>query len=172
VKKPKRDPAGTVPISLEVSVNGKHVAVMGVQGTGGISMGVSAWRPRSGRASVSMHLGGTDSNDLVWDRFYSWPAPRLRIGDEVRIRVVPPRRADPARFMTKYHRLDARDMPGAENPTFAVVQHVRIWADKADVLLSASHEGNAVRLTPKAARKVATALTRAVRRLAVRARRA
>ncbi len=170
MKKPKRTTAGTVPASFEVSINGKHVADMGVRGTGGISMGVSAWRPRSGRASVSMHLGGTDSNDLVWDRFYSWPTPRLRIGDEVRIHVVPPRRADRAKFMTKYHRLDARHMPGAENPTFVVVQHVTVWADKTDVLLGASHEGNAVRLTPNAARKVATALTRAARRLAVRAR--
>lgn len=157
----KRRGAARLPASFEVTLNGKRLAVMGMHGRGGINTRLSAWCPRWGRPSISMHLGGTDANDPVWDRFYSWPSPRLRIGDELRIRLVPPTRADEPKFITRYHRLDVNEMPAPENPSFVRIRHVGVWADKRHVLLAASDKGNVPRLTPRTARKVAEALRRA-----------
>jgi len=64
--------------------------------------------------------------------------------------------------MFKAHRFDVDQMPAPEYPTYAVVRNVSVWADKKSVLLRSSDKNrNVPRLTPKAARKVAKALTRA-----------
>lgn len=147
------------PVRFDVRLNGKRVAVMGVPGDGGIHVGVSAWFPGVG---LAIGMAGTDRGNPVWDRFYKWPAPKVRVGDEVTIRVV--RSPEPGRpkFMFKAHRFDIDQMPAPENPTYAVVRNVSVWADKKSVLLRSSDKNrNVPRLTPKAARKVAKALTRA-----------
>lgn len=162
---------------LDVAVNGKHVARMGMPGEGGVNVSVRSWSrgltsdlmtdPKSD--VLEMFLGGTDRNNPKWDRFYEWPVPRIRPGDEIVVRVrsgVP----DPPKFRSKSHRYDYAQGPGPENPTYAVVRTVSVWADRKSILLRASDKGNAPRLTAPGARKVARALLRAAEALEGRGR--
>jgi hypothetical protein len=166
-RRAKARPASPPPC-FSVRVNGKHVAKMGMPGEGGVNVSIRSWSrglisdlmtdPKSD--VLEMFLGGTDRNNPKWDRFYDWPAPRLRPGDEIQIRVedgVP----DKPKFRFKNHRFGEDQMPSPENPTYVVVRNVSVWADKGGVLLRANDKGNVPRLTANSARKVAEALIRA-----------
>jgi hypothetical protein len=165
---------------MDVAVNGKHVATMGMPGEGGFSANVSCWsraaspyrrRPR-GPDVLELYLGGTDRNNPTWDRFYEWPAPKqLRTGDEIVLRIIEGTTPDRPKFRMKTHRIDEDQFPSPENPTFVVVRNVSVWADKHNVLLRAYDKGNVPRLTAHAARKVARALVRAAKQLEHRRRR-
>lgn len=150
-RRAKARPASPPPC-VSVRVNGKHVAMMGMPGEGGVSINIGSWS-----RGLAMFLGGTDRNDPKWDRFYEWPAPRLRPGDEIQIRLedgVP----DEPKFRFKNLSFGEDQMPSQENPTYVVVRNVSVWADKWGVLLRANDKGNVPRLTPNSARKVAKAL--------------
>lgn len=172
----QKSSASRVPC-LDVTVNGKHVAKLGMPGEGGVNVSIRSWSrglvselmtgPR--RDVLEMHLGGTDRNLPKWDRFYEWPVPRLRVGDEVVVRVEDGS-PDKPKFEMKMHRFDEDQYPSPKNPTYVVVRNVSVWADKKNVLLRANDKGNVPRLTAVAARKVAKALLRAADELERRGR--
>ncbi len=73
--------------TFNVHVNGKRVCTAGLAGNGVLGAHVSSIRRKASRepAQLSLHVGGLDSatgEHLVWHE-----ALRLRVGDEIRIKV-------------------------------------------------------------------------------------
>ena len=76
---------------LLVKVNGKKVALMGVQGQGGVAATVSRWfdlshagekRRKSRRdRAFNVRMDVTDASDPAWHRMYAWPASQIGEGD-------------------------------------------------------------------------------------------
>jgi hypothetical protein len=170
---PRSAAADDVPCLL-VKVNGKKVALIGVQGSGGVSASIGRWWQASGaherkRAAqrdptFDVHLGVTDANDPTWHRMYKWPTARLRERDRVEVRVV---RGTPerGRFHGKYNRTGADDVPFERNDTYKIVGNVATWVDGTRVCLKErSVSRHPMSFTPAAARRLAKALMSAARR--------
>jgi hypothetical protein len=165
---------------LLVKVNGKKVALMGVQGQGGVAATVSRWfdlshagekRRKSRRdRAFNVRMDVTDASDPAWHRMYAWPASQIGEGDRVEMRVVlgTPERG---RFAGKYHRTRNEEVPFEKNDTYEVIGNVATWVDANRVYLKErrmSHQP--MRFSPAAARRIAKALMAAATRAERRAR--
>jgi hypothetical protein len=189
-----RREAGTMPVNkvrpqsaavdgvpcLLVKVNGKKVALMGVQGQGGVAATVSRWLDlphggEKGRASLrdrtfNVRMDVTDANDPAWHRMYVWPASRIEEGDRVELRVVfgTPERG---RFAGKYHRTRYEEVPFEKNDTYAVIGNMATWVDARRVYLKERRMSRPpMRFSPAAARQIAKALMAAASRIERRTR--
>lgn len=176
---PRRDAADEVPCLL-VKVNGKKVALMGVQGHGGVAATVSRWLDRphggeTGRAprsdrTFSVRMDVTDANDPAWHRMYIWPASQIEEGDQVELSVVlaTPERG---RFAGKYHRTRHEEVPFERNDTYAVIGNMATWVDARRVCLKERRMSREpMRFSPAAARRIAKALMAAATRAEQRTR--
>lgn len=161
--------------SLLVKVNGRRMALVGVQGRGGVSVSVGRWwkgpaaRQKNQAAkrepTFDLRLDVTDANDPTWDRMYAWPTARVREGDRVEVRVV---RGTPerGRFHGKYHRTRQEEVPFETNDTYAVIGTMAVWVDSRRVHLKERRTSRqAMSFTPSAARRVSKALIIAARRI-------
>jgi hypothetical protein len=160
---------------LLVKVNGKKVALLGLDGEGGVAATVNRWvdasrddgRTRRSRRdnTFNVRMDVTDANDPSWHKMYVWPVLQIEQGDLVEVRVVlgTPERG---RFAGKYHRTHYEEVPFEKNDTYEVIGNMATWADATRVYLKErriSHRP--MMFTAAAARRVAKALVDGARRV-------
>jgi hypothetical protein len=175
----RRATAEAVPC-LQVKINGKKIALVGLHGEGGVAATVSRWwqRPGGGQKrratqrdpTFNVRLDVTDANDPACHRMYAWPTVRVREGDRVEVRVIhgAPERG---RFHGKYNRTRGEEVPFEDNDTYTVIGNMATWVDGTRVCLKeSSMSRQPMRFTAAAARRVAKALMDAARHVERRTR--
>lgn len=159
---------------LQVKINGKTIALVGLDGQGSVTASVGRWwqRPGGGNqerratkhdSTFNVRVDVTDANDPTWHRMYAWPTVRVREGDCVEVHVV---RGIPerGRFHGKYNRTSGEEVPFEDNDTYTVIGRMATWADGARICLKErSMSRYPVRLTLVAARRLAKALMNVAR---------
>jgi len=152
---------------FEVLLNGKRLAIAGVDGQGNLyahlhwsrteHYGEGPWA----NGGLRLWVAGGDFNDPIWDRFRRWVDRPLGIGDRVEFRIVegPP---DPGRPLPRSRRIPVDQYPSRRNPTAVRVRGAKLWALEEGVLLCVGErfQGTA-QLSPNAARRLARGLARA-----------
>ncbi len=162
---------------LDVRVNGKRIAIAGVRGEGNVNAhiqwsrtkhyGEGPWATGALRLSVT----GGDFNDLDWDRFVRWVDRRLRVGDQVEIRVIEGVKPRPGRSLSRSKRIPLDEWPSRRNPTSVSVPGAEVCALSSRVWLGVGKRvlGTAS-LPPRQATKIGKGLIEAAE--VVRAREA
>lgn len=179
-RQPKRNEAlnrgtdlATANVRFEVFHNGHRVARAGIPGSAVLAAALT-WVRRDPdrqhpaangvyRHELFFRLGGLDSNDPERERHVRWPAPLIRLGDRLEIRIADDPRVDqPADEYAPS--IKKRPHPPPEgDPARVSVKDAVIWPAPSGVHLQALNmtEGGPVTLTPREAATLARALVRA-----------
>ena len=164
---------------FEVKVNGKRLALAGIQGEANMNAHLSWSRTTHygegmwARGGIRLFVGGGDFNDPVWDRFVGWVDRRLAIGDRVEIQVVHSPAPDRGRTSSRSRRIPLDEWPSRRNPTAVSVPGAKLYALTSTVLLLVGKKRflGTAQLTPAQARKIGRGLLDAAEAVTKRQRR-
>jgi hypothetical protein len=153
---------------LEITLNGKRLAVAGVPGQGNVNAHVfwsrTAHYGEGPYATGALRLAvrGSDLNDPVWDQFREWVDRPLEVGDHLEIRPVRCLAPDPGRRLPRSQRVPLNELPSRRNPTATRVRGAEACAVNDGVFLFVGRRlhGN-VLLSPAQARKIGRGLLNA-----------
>jgi hypothetical protein len=87
---------------FEILKNGERICVAGINGDGVLSLGVTYVKHAGEEGAHSLDISGLGMYDGSQNRQHhaAWPAPRISPGDEITIRILPPRKFDEPFGMT------------------------------------------------------------------------
>jgi hypothetical protein len=98
-------------IAYEVRINGKRITTAGLRRGGVLSL-ITNWISRppdarwknGGQWDASFRVGGLREGPRGMDEYLTWFRRDLRVGDEIIIRMVDARRADPPKEIERKRR--------------------------------------------------------------------
>jgi hypothetical protein len=150
---------------LEITLNGRRLAVAGVPGEGNLNAHVFWSRTThygegpNATGALRVAVRGGDFNDPVWDQFREWVDRPLEVGDHLEIRPVRCSAPDPGRRLPRSERIPLDEWPSRRNPTATRVRGAEVCALTDGVFLGVGKRfhGN-VQLSPAQARKLGRGL--------------
>lgn len=153
---------------LEITLNGRRLAVAGVSGQGNVNAHVSWQRTAHysegpyATGALRLAVRGGNFNDPVWDQFREWVDRPLEVGDHLEIRPVRCSAPDPGRRLPRSQRIPLDELPSHRNPTATRVRGAEVCAVTSGVFLFAGRrlQGN-VLLSVTQARKLARGMLHA-----------